>query len=122
MAAVTASALGARSTTLRSGYHGIDGLLYHDLTSRFVVPEAKGGTGTLAPGQMMDKWIESRLSRLAGRNQLDTPDRRALRTAIARRHAMWALVVRTNLLASRHQYAAQLQTYRGINSWGSPLG
>lgn len=119
--AATAKVLGFRSTDLRAKYHGIDGLFYHDDARRFLVMEAKGGKGRLAPGQMRDDWIRTRLQKLLDDNR-SAADRGLLLDAInGRDSAMWAMVVSTDFSRSTSEYAAQVQTYPGTRAWGRPF-
>lgn len=116
---LVANLLGFESSDLRSGYHGIDALMKDPTFNRFVVLEAKGGKSTLRGNQMSDQWIKSRLERLEKRNPTaaDTP---ALRQARLSRAKMWAMVVSTNLFRGTN-LAVKIQTYPGVESWGSPF-
>jgi RHS repeat-associated protein len=61
-AAVVARKLGMRPTDFRPRYHGIDDIYEHK--GKFVIVEAKGGTGDLAQGQMSQTWIRQKIKEL----------------------------------------------------------
>jgi RHS repeat-associated protein len=61
-AAAVARKLGMRPTTFEPGYHGIDDI--YEQNGKLIIVEAKGGTSTLAEGQMSRKWINHKIEAL----------------------------------------------------------
>jgi len=58
----TARKKGFKLTNFVKRYHGFDGVYKNG--ERFVIVEAKGGTGTLAENQMSKQWIRERIEKM----------------------------------------------------------
>jgi len=98
-AELTARAKGFMPTGFTRAYHGFDDIYRNG--KRFVIVEAKGGTGRLAKGQMSKKWIGDRIEKMIG-NPVNGALARELQQAWAE-GAVDAMVVTTKIAGDQVQ-------------------
>lgn len=123
MTALVGKALGFESTDLKTGYHGIDGVMKQPKTGTFMILEAKGGQSTLSSGpprQMSRRWIDDKVDRLLSRSRnegsLDSDDLRRSRS----RNNLYAVVVRVDIPTSasgKFAVVCQIQQYPIRHDW-----
>lgn len=124
-------ALGMTRTDISVKKHGFDAVMYEGKTDRLCLIEAKGGTGVLDPGQMLDTWIKANLAKLmptyantviptAPNNgtfgQYVNPVVQKLPTK-----GMWVLVSKVTTKGGQPKFAVQLQTFQGVDTWKTPF-
>jgi len=98
-AELTARAKGFVPTDFGPAYHGFDNIYRNG--KRFVIVEAKGGTGTLAKTQMSKTWIKQNIDKLVG-DPVNGALARELQQAWAD-DAIDAMVVTTKIVGDRVQ-------------------
>jgi RHS repeat-associated protein len=97
-AELTARAKGFKTTNFVKRYHGFDGIYKNG--ERFVVVEAKGGTGQLAEGQMSKKWIRERIEKMIEKDPGNSALAKELKQAWAE-NAVDGMVVTTEIVGNK---------------------
>jgi RHS repeat-associated protein len=125
-------------------YHGIDGVFRtpDSLGNKFVVLEAKGGSGRLikvnnpdGPGQirqMYDRWIRDRISKLNPIFMYDNTKNQLEKAAESHNKlttSLFAMIVKADLRKGHYKFYLGAKSFPGINEnsidplgkWGSPF-
>jgi hypothetical protein len=129
-AVLAAKALGFETTAMGVGYHGFDVIMWDPYFGRYVVMEAKGGSGTLnkASGQMYDTWIDTRWKKIVAEYG-DKPGE-GPRLVAEQKKPMWVLIVKLDIreTSRKQELCMKIQTYvpntpgnNSIKSWGAPF-
>jgi hypothetical protein len=118
-ASLVGAAFGFESTTLKTGYHGIDGVMKQPKTGTFLILEAKGGSSRLKGDQMSKGWIDKSIAKVLSNN--DGAGDKADLIKAQRSSNLFAMVVRLDIKPKKIDLYFQVQKYPKIGSWGPHL-